>query len=69
MRDQDLLFAIAESLANTAAGAPHDHLGSSNHRLYRLPVGARAVCFERAEDILDRLTAAGYQVEKVSSGA
>jgi hypothetical protein len=66
--DQDVLQIIAEVLANTAAGAKHDELGSTHHRLYRLPVGARAKCFDRANAITDALALAGFRVERVSDG-
>lgn len=64
--DQDVLQIIAEVLANTAAGAKHDELGSTHHRLYRLPVGSRAKCFDRASDITDALALAGFRVERIS---
>lgn len=69
MIDPGVLRAIAESLANTAAGAQHDEFGSTRHRLYRLPSNAVGTCFSRAEDIVGSLIAAGYRVEKVDVGS
>ena len=65
MMDQDVRQVIAESLANTAAGAQHDHQGSTNHRLYRLPAQSRATIYLRVDDIVNRLQAAGFRVERV----
>lgn len=66
--DQEALQVIAEVLANTAAGAKHDVFGSTHHRLYRLPVDARATCFDRAHAIAHALALAGYRVERASDG-
>lgn len=68
MTSTEAKFAIAESLANTAAGAQHDVFGGASHRLYTLPVRARAVIFDRVEDILESLAAAGFRVERTSGG-